>query len=316
MSTKLSRRKFLQSSALLGLGAAVAGGESVLLAKEPELQFPTGRRDRLAVTSYPFRAYIESPTNHARDKSKPGMDLKDFAAMVVEKFDVHNINPLGDHLSSISSSYLDEFRAAVAKAGSHMVGLGLGGATFWDPHPARRKTAIAYGRKWIDIAVILGSPSVRQHLQGSSGVKPNVDLAAKSLGQLADYGAKKNVVVNLENDSAENENPFFIVKVIEKVGNPYLRALPDMGNSIRGHDAAYNQRAVTQMFEHAFNMSHVKDELRTRDGAVYKIDLPKLFAIARAKHYRGYFSMEWDTAAGLDPYRGTERLIKETLKYM
>ncbi|MGH9395430.1 MAG: sugar phosphate isomerase/epimerase family protein [Terriglobia bacterium] len=316
MNKKLSRREFLGSSVAFGLSAVVAGRAGKLLASEPHLQFPSQPRNRLSVTSYPFRAYIESQTNHARDKSLPGMDLKDFAAMVAEKFDVHNINPLSNHLSSTTPAYLDEFRASVAKAGSYLVGLGLEGASFWDPDPARRGAAVAYGKKWIDIAAVLGSPSVRQHLHGSHHAPPNLDLAAESLGRMADYGAKKNVVVNLENDSAVNENPFFIVKVIEKAANPYLRALPDFGNSIRGEDAAYNQRAVTQMFKHAFNMSHVKDALRGEGGMVYKIDVAKLFAIARASGYRGYFSMEWDTGAGADPYQGTARLVEESLKYM
>lgn len=312
----VSRRRFLESAAAAALGGAVAAGAGKLLGAQPHLKFPRIPRERLAVTSYPFRAYIESLTNHARDPHVPGMDLKEFAAMVAEKFDVHNINPLSNHLSSTTPAYLDSFRAAVAKAGSHMVGLGLEGATFWDPDPARRDAAVAYGKKWIDIAKVLGSPSVRQHMRGSHGAKPNVELAAKSLGQLADYGAKRSMVVNLENDSAVNENPFFIVKVIGIVANPYLRALPDFGNSRRGKDAAYNQRAVAAMFKHAFNMSHVKDALGGEGGVIYKIDVAKLFAIARASGYRGYFSMEWDTGAGLDPYQGTARLVEESLKYM
>lgn len=316
MTTRISRRTFFESAAAAALGGAVAAGAGELLGAQPHLKFPRIPRERLAVTSYPFRAYIESPTNRERDPQLPGMDLKEFAAMVAEKFGVHNINPLSNHLSSTAPAYLDAFRAAVAKAGSHMVGLGLEGATFWDTDPARRDAAVAYGRKWIDIAKVLGSPSVRQHMRGSHGVKPNVELASKSLGRLADYGATRNIVVNLENDSAVNENPFFIVKVIGTVANPYLRALPDFGNSRRGEDAAYNQRAVTAMFKYAFSMSHVKDALGGKGGVLYKIDVAKLFAIARASGYRGYFSMEWDTGAGLDPYRGTARLVEESLKYM
>lgn len=316
MRGRITRRGFLESAIALGLGAAAAGGAGKLLAAEPHLNFPRIPRERLAVTSYPFRAYIESPTNHARDPRLPGMDLKDFAAMVAEKFDVHNINPLSNHLSSTAPAYLDAFRAAVAKAGSHMVGLGLEGATFWDSDPARRSAAVEYGKKWIDIAKTLGSPSVRQHLRGSHGAKPNLDLAAQSLGRLAEYGAKHNMVVNLENDSLVNENPFFIVQVITKVQNPYLRALPDFGNSRRGETAAYNQRAVTAMFKHAFNMSHVKDAIRGEGGQIYKIDVAKIFAIARASGYRGYFSMEWDTGAGLNPFQGTARLVEESLKFM
>lgn len=309
----LSRRRFLGLIPALGAVAALPVG--AFAAAEPHLDFPTQPRDRLAVTSYPFRAWLVSPTNHARDPQKPGIDMCQFPAMIASRFGVYNVNPLGDHFASTAPAYLEKFRAALAAAHSHLVGLGLGGATFWDPDRARCQAAVDYSKKWIDIAAALGSPSVRQHMRGSRGASPDVDRAASTLGRVAEYGAKKNVVVNLENDSPVNENPFFIVKVIERVRNPYLRGLPDMGNSIRGHDAAYNQRAVAQMFRHAFNMSHVKDALAKQGGGAYHIDLARMFGIAKAAGYRGYFSMEFDTSQG-DPYEGTKRLIRESLQYL
>ncbi len=280
------------------------------------LQFPTEPRQRLAVTSYPFRAYIESPTNPARDKSVPGMDLKEFPAMIAKRFNVHNINPLGDHLSSTDPAYLKDFRNAVEAAGSHVVDLGLGGRDFANSAQSIRDDAVAYGCKWIDIASLVGSPSVRQHLRTSPGsTAPSVANAAESLARLAAYGSQKNIVVNLENDSPGAEDPFFIAQVAGQVNSPYLRALPDFGNSIRGHDAAYNKKAVAAMFQYAYNMCHVKDILHVKSGEDYRIDLPQLFAVARAHSYKGYFSMEYDTAAG-DPSQGTENLVTQSLKYM
>ena len=245
----ISRRSFIQ-----GLAAA-----PLIAASDPRYAFPSEARQRLAVTSYPFRAYIESPTNPGRDKSVQGMDLKEFAGMIAKRFGVHNINPLGDHLQSTDPAYLKDFRAAVEAAGSHLVDLGLGGKDFANPSQSVRDDAVAYGRRWIDIAVLLGSPSVRQHLHTAQGVVPSVPNAVESLARLAEYGSQKNIVINLENDSPGAEDPFFIVEVLSKVNHPYLRALPDFGNSLRGHDAAYNEKAVDAMFKHVFNMSHVKD---------------------------------------------------------
>lgn len=141
----------------------------------------------------------------------------------------------------------------------------------------------------------------------------NVDLAAQSLAKLASYGARKNVVINLENDSPGPEDPFFLVQVIEKVNNPYLRALPDFGNSIIGHDEAFNERALKGMFAHAFNMAHVKENLIDEKGRKYHVDLAHVFAIAKASGYRGYFSMEAESEAG-DAWAGTQMLVDHTLK--
>jgi sugar phosphate isomerase/epimerase len=303
----ITRRSLLRSTAAGIASSALAASSE----KEPHLKFPSGARERLAVTSWPFRAYIDAPDNTARDRSKPGMDLTEFAAMVRKRFGVTNINPLSAHFKSTDPAYLDQLREATAKAGSHFVDLGLGGKNFCDPDPAARTTALDYGRKWIDIARVLGSPSVRQHLHLPKGARSDAAVAARNLGELADYGAKKNIVVLLENDSAISEDPFFIVDVIERAKNPYLRALPDFGNSLQGHDRAFNERAVTAMFKHACNMSHVKDMIRHK----YQVDLPPLFAIARASGYRGYFSMEVDTNSH-DPFEGTENLVKQSLKYI
>jgi sugar phosphate isomerase/epimerase len=308
-----SRRHFLKSLPAVAFGASFVGkGQSQ---HQPDLHFPVKSRDRLAVTSWPFRAYIESPTNHNRDRSKPGMDLTEFPAVVVAKFGVYNINPLSDHFRSSDSAYLDAFRHAIEKASSHIVDLGLAGRHFYAPDAATRKDGVDYGRKWIDIARVIGSPSIRQHVSGSKGAKPDVALAAESLGQLAEYGSKRNIIVNLENDNPVAEDPFFLVDVIQKVNSPYLRALPDFGNSLIGHDPEYNERAVRAMFKYAYSMCHVKDTVQGEGGTRATVDLKKMFGIARENAYRGYFSMEFDTDAG-DPFQGTDALVRESLQYM
>lgn len=309
----ISRRELLKGSAVLGLSALCGSIVPAASARQPHYKFPIRPIDRLALTTWPFRDFMKGP--HNTNRSKPGMDILGFAKMAFEKFNIHNINPLTAHFTSTEPRHLHDLREQVAKAGSHFVDLGLGAGKFYDPDAVVRKASVENSKRSIDMAVILGSPSVRQHLGGSRGARPDVDRAAQSLGELADYGAKKNIVVILENDSLVNEDPFFIVKVIEKAGNPYLRALPDVGNTMLKGDPSYNYRGLEAMYKHAFNMSHVKDEVVSRSGTVYKIDLAKAFGIAKASGYRGYFSMEWETKEG-DPYEGTRRLVKETLHYL
>lgn len=307
----ISRRGFLKGAAAAGAGLAALGGATGFAAAEPHIHFPTAPRARLSVTPWPFRAYIESPTNRDRNPKLPGMDLKDFAAMVAGKFDIHNINPLSWQFSSTSGSYISAFRMAVENAGSHIVGLGLGGGNFYSPDAAVRRRSVEQAKRWIDIAVEIGSPSVRPAIDAPHSVKPNVDYCALSFGALAEYGARKNIVVNMENDDPYTQDPFFTVAVIKKVDNPYLRSLPDFGNSaVKG--AAFNARALTAMFAYAYNMSHVKNAVSGDHGKVFKVDFDRIFGISEASGYRGWYSMEYDTDFG-DPFAGTRLLIKETL---
>jgi sugar phosphate isomerase/epimerase len=307
-----TRRDVLWQLFAVALAPSIARGAAPV---RPSLSFPRQPRERLAVTSWPFRHYIDCPGNKAFDRGRLGFDLKEFPSVVVQRFGVHNINPSSAHFSSTDPAYLEAFRDAVENAGSHIVDLGLGGGMFYDTDASKRKAGVDYGRRWIDIAVMIGSPSVRQHVSGAPGEKPDVVLACESLGQLAEYGSRRNIVVNLENDNAVSEDPFFLTAVIENVKSPYLRALPDFGNSLMGRDAEFNRRAVASMLARAFNMCHVKDTVQDQKGQVYQVDLKTMFDLARRAGYPGYFSMEFDIAAG-DPFPGTERLVAKTLQYL
>ena len=283
-------------------------------AREPNIPFPAEPRARLGVASYPFRAFIDGPHNRDRDKTKPGMQLTEFPAMVREKFKVRNIEPLDSHFVSLETAYLSELRNAVEKAGCRVINIPVGvQASLYDPDAAKRKTGVDNAKKWVDAAVAIGSPSIRVHIQGVRGVQPDVAHAAESLRAVADYGAEKNVVINLENDDPETEDAFYLIKVIEQVNSPWLHGLPDFCNSMLKGDEKYNYDSVTAMFRHAYNISHVKDS-EVDNGKVFRVDVGKTFAIAKQAGYRGYLSMEWEGEGG--PYEGTQKLIDASLRYL
>jgi sugar phosphate isomerase/epimerase len=311
----IPRRQFLQSCAgALAASASALIPRAVSASTEPDLHFPSAPRERLAVPSWPFRGYVVAPLNKwARNPKLPGMDLKDFAAMVVERFNVRNIEPLGEHFSSTEASYLRDLRAKTEKAGAKVINIAADPRySFYDSVDVERQKAVDNGKKWIDVAVAIGSPSVRLHIAEARHQNPNLERAAESLKRLAEYGAQKNVLVNLENDDNVTEDPFFIVQVIEKVNHPYLHALPDFCNSMLTHDQDFNNRAMDAMFKHAYNISHMKDSEVGDKGKLYTVDVAKCFEIAKADGYRGYFSMEWEGQG--EPIQGVQKLIAESLK--
>jgi sugar phosphate isomerase/epimerase len=321
---KTSRRKFLTASSAwaaitslehAALGAGLPGARTKRIPSEPHINFPSEPRDRLAVASWPFRALIESPSNRwARDPKQPGIDLKDFGALVVERFNVGNIEPLSDHFRSTDAAYLGEFRRAIEKAGVRVINIPVGGQhSFYDPDPARRRMAVDYGKKWIDVAVALGSESIRIHVAGVRNAKPDVGRAAESLARLAGYGAGKGVVVNLENDDLVSEDAFFLVKVIDQAHHPWLHALPDFCNSMLSGNEQFNYDALSALFKRAYNICHVKDS-EVDQGKVFTVELAKAFGILKSSGYRGYCSMEFEGEGS--PYDGTQKLIDASLKHL
>jgi len=313
---KLSRRDLLRRAAALSATLAGAGGNPTLFARPsgPHLDFPTGPRDRLAVASYPFRAFIERPGARSRDRKQPGMDLEEFAGMVVKRFNVRNIEPLSTHFRSLEMDYVHELRESVEQAGAHVINIPVDELrSFYDPDAGRRKEAVRAAKRWVDIAAALGSPSLRTHIANVSKTAPDARLTSDCLREVAEYGGEKEIVINLENDDRVSEDPFFLVKVIEEVNNPYLHALPDFGNSMLTGDPKYNFDGLTAMFKHAYNISHMKDA-EVDNGKLVVVDVGKTFEISKAAGYRGYFSMEWEGQGG--PYEGTQKLIDLSLKYL
>lgn len=314
----ITRRDFVERlpAATAGLFVLLnARQSSANSAAQPHINFPTVPRQRLAVASYPFRAYIESPRNRDRNPKLPGMDLAEFAAQVVTKFHVNNIEPHCRHFRSLNPEYLGSFREALAKASVKLVDIAVDGpSSFYDKDPSTRQKSVMYGKSWVDVAVAIGSPSIRTHIARATNSSPDTQRAADSLRRVADYGAERNVVINLENDDLLSEDAFFLVKVIENVGSPYLRALPDFANSMLSGDAGFNYRAVEAMFQHAYCICHVKDG-ETGDHKEFNINMKRTFDILKSSDYRGYCSMEFDRATG-DPYAATTGLIEQSLQYL
>jgi sugar phosphate isomerase/epimerase len=313
---KIIRRDFLKTAIALAVAPSLLDGSRLLAAFSgqaavPSVKFPAAPRDRIAVASYPFREFIGGAHDPHATSSK--MPLKEFAAHVKQKFNVTHTEPWSEHFLSTQGAYLDDLRAAALKAGCGFANIAADGEdSFYSTDRAVRAKAVAFGKKWIDVAAHIGSPSVRINMPPAKDSKPDRALVAESLNTLAAYGAGKNVVVHHENDNPISENPFFISDVLDKVNSPWDRALPDCGNSFSAMPAEDAFRGLEQMFARAYGISHVKDVSMTPKGEVVPVDLARALAIAKKHNYRGYFSMEWDTEG--DPYAGTEKLIATTLK--
>jgi sugar phosphate isomerase/epimerase len=312
-----NRREFLAQSAMIAAGSLLTSSYAAADPAQPRVHFPTNPRERLAVASYPFRAFIlpaEDPSS-AASSAAPKMELTEFAAHVRSRFNLNKIEPWSRHFQSLEPEYLDSFRAALDKANSNIVNIAFDGEhSFYALDRTERERAVIDNKQWIDAAAALASPSIRTHIAAADNQPPDLDRCADSLLRIAEYAATRNVVVHLENDDGVTEDPTFLVKLIEKVNSPWLRGLPDFGNSLM-HKAPEDAYAgVEAMFSHAYGICHVKQSESTEKGADVQVDLAYVFAVLKKSGYRGYLSMEYDNTG--DPYRETEELIAQTLKLL
>ncbi|HWZ82953.1 MAG TPA: sugar phosphate isomerase/epimerase family protein [Terriglobales bacterium] len=311
-----TRRKFLSDSAALAAGAVLFPALANASSSQPNVTFPAAVRDRLAVASYPFRDFI-LPTENVTPTAKntPKMEITEFAAHVIERFQINKIEPWSHHFRSLEPKYLADFRRALDRAKASVVDIAVDGEhSFYAPDPAERERAVVVNKQWIDAAIVLGSPSIRTHIAGPDNQPPDPERCADTLKRIAEYGATRNVVVHLENDDGITEDPFFIAKLIDKVNSPWLRGLPDFGNSLMHLPPENAYTGLEEMFQRAYGISHIKGSESTDKGAVVSVDMAYAFGILKKSGYRGYLSMEYDDAG--DPYAGTKQLIETTLRLL
>jgi sugar phosphate isomerase/epimerase len=322
--SRYTRRRFLTETAsaftgALILPAFVRGGGPPPRSAEggPHIAFPSDPRERMAIASYPFRDYI-TPVDSGTTPgtvSHPRMELKDFAAQVVAKFNVRRIEPWSPHFISKEPSYLAGLQAAFQNAQVSVVNIAVDGAhSIFAMDAAERAAAIAESKSWIDVAVAIGSPSVRTHVAAAKDSGPDMTRAAESLRHVAEYAATKNVVVNLENDDPVTEDAFFIGKLVATVKSPWVHALPDFANSLVVLPERQAYDALDGMFSQAYNICHVKGMEVNAVGEKFRVNFARAFAILKHFNYQGFCSMEFDSPG--DPYAGTADLIKQTLKYL
>jgi len=315
-----SRRQFLGQCASVVAGTWLLPGFARAGDSRPSVKFPSNPRDRVAVAAYPFREFIvgwkgwdgKTPSSVPAAQQ---VELKDFAAHVAERFNIHKIEPWSPVFPSTDPKYLEEFRLAVERARSAVVDIAVDEEySQYAIDAAERKRALTASERWVDVGAALASPSIRTHVHAAKDSKPDVTRAADTLARVADYGAKKNVVVHLENDDPVSEDPFFIVQVIDKVNSPWLRALPDFGNSLAAHDEDFAYRAIDAMFAHAYGICHVKDGEVNSQGKAVHVDLARTFAILKKHRYKGYCSIEYDAPG--DPYKPTAELVEKTVGFL
>jgi sugar phosphate isomerase/epimerase len=306
-----SRRQFLQRCAACAAGLWISPALANV-GPDPSTSFPAQPHDRIAVASYPFRDFIIGSDNKS---SRPKVELKDFAAHVIEKFQVNKIEPWTGHFPSTDHKYLEQFRTALEAFHAQVVNIAVDGER--SPYAAdrdEREQAIAFSKRWIDVAAAIGSPSIRANIPEAHDSEPDLERASGSLSQVVEYAQSRDVVVHLENDNPISEDPSFLVALIAKVNSPWLHALPDFANTLARGNPEYAYKSIDNLFGQAYGICHVKEwEIDEANRPVH-VDMVKTFGILKHRNYKGYCSMEWDSLG--DPYAGTAALIEKTTRYL
>ena len=134
--------------------------------------------------------------------------IMDIPELLADRYGLHNMEVQTIYFLSMEPSYYARFNERLKKAKCKVTNMplelddrahqwaGIIGPSATDP--ALRAKAIELTKQWIDVAAMIGCPSVMLN-QGRNLLAENLDSFVETLKIMAAYGKTKNVGVTMEN---------------------------------------------------------------------------------------------------------------------
>jgi sugar phosphate isomerase/epimerase len=298
----LSRRDLLTAAAIAGCTAAIPGPARCA---GPPPAGTSGPRagNPIAVSTYSFWRFL------ADSKLKIEECIRCAAEMGFDAVEI-----LEMQMDSTERAYLQMLKREAFLNGLSLCGLSTHQA-FVSPDREKRQANIDKTIASIELAYQLGIPTMRVNT-GRWGTSTNFDALMKNRGiepPLPGYtdedafpwviesiekclptAEKCGVVLGLENHWGLGRTPEGVLRIVNAVKSPWLRVTLDTGNFL---EEPYERLAVL-----APQTAFVQAKTYYGGGIWYALDLdyPRIAAILRQHHYRGFISLEFE---GREDYR-------------
>ncbi|MDG2012912.1 MAG: TIM barrel protein [Pirellulaceae bacterium] len=268
-------------------------GESIAKSVEEKTFIP----NRIAISTYSFWRY--------RDDSKFTIpNCIDMAAQM--GFDAVEI--LRVQMEESSPSYLQQLKQRAFSNGLDLCGMSTHQG-FVTPDADERKKNVAETIGFIEMAYALGIPTIRvntgrwrtiksfDELMANKGIEPILEgytdddgfqWVVDCLTECLPTAEKCGVVLGLENHWGLGRTADGVIRIIDEVNSPWLRATMDTGNFFERRKSQLQQMAPYTVF--------VQAKTYFGGGTWYDltIDYDHVARILQEQNYRGYISLEFE----------------------
>ena len=287
----MKRRDFLFGA------AAVAAAMRPLAAQEAATR---AKLERISLLTNDFYGLLPETWGDWNKQPAPlKMNMLDLPDEVADRLYIHNLEVCNINLLSMEPSYIRDFKQRLQKAKSKVVDLIVeldpppttyrGYISVCSPDPAIRAHAIELTKKWIDIAAVLGSPSVMPN-QGVHYLPQDLTPCIAGLKALVDYGKPKGVAVIVEPRGERLEQLVALIQGSGAYSNPQI-------GTVEG---------LRLLYPLARTVQHINDSPRS--------NLPTAIKLSKELGFQGWFSIETD--GGPDAWAQIQNVINALLRYL
>ena len=299
MNQAMKRREVLAAG--LAAGAAVgavsladSGSSSAAQAKSSN---PKARGNAIAVSTYSYWRY--------RPDTK--LPIEECIELAGEAgFDA--VEVLHVQMEDQSNKTLQRIKQKAFRLGLDLCGLSTH-QTFVSPDPEVRKKNIQHTIECIELAYAMGIPTIRvntgrwgtsknfDELMANRGIEPRLEgytddegfeWVIDSLEKCLPAAERCGVVLGLENHWGLGRTAAGVLRVINAIDSPWLRATLDTGNFLEDQYSQYKQLAPEAVF--------VQAKTYFGGGTWYTLDIDyeRVAQILSDVDYRGYISLEFE----------------------
>lgn len=292
----LNRRTFLASTAA---AAALLPGPT---ADAVEPAASPARRWRLATSTYSYWRF--------REDSK--LSIEECIDLAADAgFD--GVEILHIQMQDTSNGALQRIKQRAFRHGLDLCGFSTH-QTFVSPDPDIRRQNVEHTRHCIELAYALGIPTIRvntgrwgtskdfDELMANKGIEPRLEgytdddgfaWVIEGLSQCLPKAEECGVVMGLENHWGLGRTAEGVLRVLNAIDSPWLRATLDTGNFLERQYEQYELLAPHTVL--------VQAKTYFGGGTWYTLDIDydRVAALLRAAGYRGYISLEFE---GQEPH--------------
>jgi sugar phosphate isomerase/epimerase len=255
------------------------------------------RPNRIGVSTYSYWRF--------RDDSK--LSIEECIDLAADAgFD--GVEILHMQMQDESNGALQRIKQRAFRSGMDLCGFSTH-QTFVSPDSDLRKKNVEHTIKCIELAYALGIPTIRvntgrwgttetfDELMANNGIEPRLEgysdddgfaWVNESLEQCLPAAERCGVVLGLENHWGLGRTADGVLRVINQLQSPWLKATLDTGNFLENQYAQYAQLAPEAVL--------VQAKTYFGDGTWYTLDIDydRVAKILRQANYRGYVSLEFE----------------------
>ena len=297
MDATFQRRRFLQLTAFAAAGAAVS----------------TVSRGAFAVAAAPpFKISLAQWSLHRALFGKQ-LDNLDFAKVAKSDYGIEAVEYVNQFFKDRAKDekYLAEMKKRASDYGVTSVLIMIDGeGNLGDPNAAERTKAVENHYKWVEAAKYLGCHSIRVNAASMGTYEEQMKLSIDGLRRLAEFGAKHDCGVIVENHGGLSSNGEWLSGVIKGVSLGNCGTLPDFGN-FYDYD---RYKGVSELMPFAKGVSAKSHEFDDK-GNETKTDFRKMMKIVLAAGYHGFVGIEYEGKDLSEPdgIRATKKLLEAIL---